>query len=90
MEILSAKSGQPTTRAELDAWITTANENVSSFIDAPSDPTGAVKMAGVRESAFIVKIPSMKIVWLLHGDTSGATPPSIVAAAAEMHKLLGK
>jgi hypothetical protein len=90
LEILSAKSGKATVRADLDAWVTTYNIDVSSFIDAPSAPTAALKVATVRETVFIVHMPNMKIVWTVHGDTSGVKPPSIVAAAAEMHTLLGK
>ena len=91
MDILSAKAfvGVPT-KDDLDAWVTTANEAVDAFIDAPSDPLGAMNVATVRETAFIIKIPSMQIVWLVHGDVTGATAPSIVAAAAQMHTLLGK
>jgi hypothetical protein len=90
LDILSADFGATSTKAELDAWDTSASLNVSSFIDGPSDPMGAVKYTGIRETAIIVSMPDMKVVWILNGDVSGLTPPSIVAATAEMHKLLGK
>ncbi len=91
MDILSANALIfASTEDELNAWITTANEDVDAFIDADSDPMGALNVATVRETAFIVQVPSMQIVWLVHGDVTGTQPPSIVAAAAEMHTLLGK
>lgn len=90
LEILSAKSGAPTVQADLNAWVTTYNLSVSSFIDAAGSPTAALKVATIRETVFIVQMPSMKIVWAVHGDTSGVKPNSVIAAGAEMHKLLGK
>jgi hypothetical protein len=90
LEILSAKSGAATVQADLDAWITSYNLKVSSFIDASDAPTAALKMATIRETVFIVEVPSMKVVWAVHGDTSGVQPNSIIAAGQEMHRLLGK
>lgn len=91
VEILSSYLiGQATTKDQLDAWITTPNLNVTAMIDAPESPMGALTAAGVRETAWIVEMPSMKIVWMSHGDVAGQRPPTIIEAATEMHNLLGK
>ena len=91
VEILSTYLiGQATTRDQLDAWITTPNLNVTAMIDGPETPMAALTAAGVRETAWIVEMPSMKIVWASNGDVTGQAPPTIVEAATEMHNLLGK
>jgi hypothetical protein len=91
VEILSSYAlGQATTVAHLDAWITTPNLNVTAMIDGPDTPMAALTAAGIRETAWIVEMPSMKIVWMSHGDVTGQRPPTIVEAATEMHNLLGK
>lgn len=90
LDILGSKLGSTPAKADLDAWITTANENVSAFLDGPGAAGAALAVATVRETVFIVQMPAMKIVWMVHGDVTGLTPPSIVAAAAQMHTLLGK
>lgn len=91
VEILSTYAlAQPTTQAHLDAWITAANLNVTAMIDGPDSPKAALTAAGIRETAWIVEMPSMKIVWVSHGDVTGQQPPTIVEAATQMHTLLGK
>jgi|ERR1041385_8763837 hypothetical protein len=90
VEILSSRLGATTTKADLDAWITTANLNVTAMIDAPDSPRGALTAAGIRETAWIVEMPSMKIVWMSHGDVTGQRPPTIVEAETQIHTLLGK
>jgi hypothetical protein len=81
---------QATTKDELDSWITTANLNVTAMIDAPDTPRAALTVAGIRETAWIVEMPSMTIQWMSHGDVTGQQPPTIVEAATQMHTLLGK
>lgn len=60
------------------------------MIDAPETPMAALTAAGIRETAWIVEMPSMKIVWMSHGDVTGTNPPTIVEASTEIHNLLGK
>lgn len=90
VEILSSRLGQTTTKADLDAWVTTYNLDVTSMIDAADSPRGALTAAGIRETAWIVEMPSMKILWMSHGDVTGQKPPTIVEAETELHTLLGK
>jgi len=90
LEILSENNSRgPATKTDLDAWIEAYDLNVSTMIDAPSDPTGAIKAAKVRETVFIVAMPSMKIVYVVHGDTSGQMASSIGAAVTKIVALLG-
>jgi hypothetical protein len=91
VEILSQKTGStPALRPDLDAWIDSYDLTVTSMIDSAATPLGAVKAVGVRETVVILELPSMKVVYMDHGDTTGKTASSIIAAAAEMHALLGK
>jgi hypothetical protein len=60
------------------------------MIDAPDTPKAALTAAGIRETAWIVEMPSMKIVWMSHGDVTGQKAPTIVEAETQMHTLLGK
>jgi hypothetical protein len=90
VEILSTHGFQTAVKADLDAWITTTNLNVTAMIDSPSTPQGALKVATIRETAWIIEMPSMKIVWMRHGDVTGQAAPTIVEAEAQMHTLLGK
>lgn len=78
------------THAQLDAWVNAYNLNISTFIDADSAPGQTITAFMVRETTVIVKVPSMQIVWVDHGDITGTMPSSISAAATEMHMLLGK
>jgi hypothetical protein len=80
----------PPTTAELKAWVDGHNLNVSSFIDAPDSPAKVIDVFQIRETAIIISVPSMQIVWVDHGDITGTMPSSINAAAKEMHTLLGK
>ena len=84
VEILS----QGGTRMQLESWITTFNLNISSFIDAPSTPNGALNAAGVRETVFIVKMPEMKITYVNHGDVTGIAAPSVNAATTQILTML--
>jgi hypothetical protein len=90
IEILSTRLGAATVRADADAWVTTFNENVSTFIDAADTPTAALQAAGIRETVFIVEMPSMSIVYVDHGDVTGQKPSTIKTAAAQILALLGK
>jgi len=60
------------------------------MIDSPDTPHAALDTATIRETAWIVEMPSMKIVWMRHGDVTGQAAPTIVEAEAQMHALLGK
>jgi len=60
------------------------------MIDSAETPRGALTAAGIRETAWIVEMPSMKILWMSHGDVTGQKQPTIVEAETELHTLLGK
>ena len=89
LEILSQNNSRgPASKTDLDAWIEAYNLDVSTMIDAPSTPMAAIMAAGIRETVFIVEIPSMKILYVDHGDTSGRTASSIGAAVTKILALL--
>ena len=76
------------TRMQLEAWITSYNLNISSFIDAPSTPNGALNAAGIRETVFIIKMPEMTITYVNHGDVTGISAPSVNVATTQILQLL--
>jgi hypothetical protein len=76
------------TRANLDAWITTHNLNITSLIDAPGMAGKTLTLLGIRETSIIIKMPEMKIVYLNHGNQSGFGDTGVVAAKAEIVRLL--
>jgi hypothetical protein len=76
------------TRMQVDAWITSYNLNISTFIDAPSTPNGALNAAGIRETVFIIKMPEMKVVYVNHGDVTGISAPSVNVATSMIVSLL--
>jgi hypothetical protein len=77
-------------RTHLDAWLATYDLRVTSVIDAPGHGLETLHVVGVRETSLIVDLATMKIVWMMNGDLGGVDPSSINAAAAEMHRRLGK
>lgn len=79
----------PATDASLTAWLTTYDLTVTAVIDAPGHALETLHAAGVRETAVIVDLSTMKVVWKDYGDQSGMDPPSIDAASVEMRKLIG-
>jgi hypothetical protein len=91
LEILSqGNTRAAATEADLTAWIDAYDLNVSAMIDAASDPLGALNAAGIRETVFIVEMPSMKIAYVDHGDTTGRAASSIGVAVTKVVALLGK
>jgi hypothetical protein len=89
LEILSQGNSGVATENDLHAWIEAYDLNVSTMIDAPKDPLGALHAAGIRETVFIVEMPSMKIAYVDHGDTTGKTASSIGVAVTKTVALLG-
>ena len=80
----------PPTRAQLDAWITSGNLTVSSFIDAPGQTAQTINLFQVRERAVVVDLGTMKVVW--HGDgdqAGGVTNNSVHIGAQQILTFLG-
>lgn len=78
----------PASRTDLDAWITTYNLNVSTFMDAPNSMMTALTVATIRETVWIVELPTMKILYVNHGDVTGLSAPSVDAATSMILTLL--
>lgn len=90
VELLETKAFATPTRADLDAWITTFKLPVTSLIDASGHDGATFAAMGRRENAFIVELPSMKIVKKYTGSTDGTPPSSVSVAIPDLLALLGK
>ena len=88
VEILETYGGASATQDQLKAWIDTYGLTVSSLIDAPGLAQQTITALGIRESIFIVEIPSMKILWKNNGSVLGLPPPSAEVAIPEILKRL--
>jgi len=75
---------------DLDAWITTYNLNISTFMDAPNTTMTALTVATIRETVWIVELATMKIQYVNHGDVTGLSAPSVDAATTMILALLKK
>jgi hypothetical protein len=89
-KVVEILSDGTTTRATLESWITSYNLNISSFTDSPIGSGAALTAAGIRETVFVIEMPSMKIVYVVHGNTAGIPPSSIVGATNKIFTLLNK
>lgn len=91
IEILASKqlSPQPT-QADLRAWITKQKLIVHSLIDPPGSANVSLNAFGIRETAVIVDLKTMKILKKINGSTAGAPPSSIQQLLAEMLTLVSK
>jgi hypothetical protein len=91
VEVLGSRAYTlPSTRQDLDAWLATYDLGVTSVIDASGHDLESLTALVVREVVVIVDLASMRIVWRFNGDLAGIDPSSINAAAAEMHRRLGR
>jgi hypothetical protein len=94
VELLSTRTLGCTSRADLDAWVRTYRLPITTVIDAlEGRPTPCVSASnrtyGVRESAFIVDLATMRIVRKYNGDLGGAGDSAIGMLVPELLRLLG-
>jgi hypothetical protein len=78
----------PATASDLDAWVATYDLNVTSVIDAPGLGMQTINALGVRETAIIIDLSTMRVIWKMNGDLGGIQPSTINAAVTEMLRLL--
>ena len=83
------------TRANLDSWVGTYKLPVTTVKDPDSSPTASNptptnNMFGRRDQAYIVELPTMKVLQYINGDTTGFGTTSGSQAMTAMHTLLGK
>ncbi len=79
------------TKAQLDAWITSGNLTVSSFIDAPGHTAQTIDLFVVRERAVVVDLATMKVVWHGDGDQAGGVQNNAIhVGTQQIHTFLGQ
>jgi hypothetical protein len=80
----------PATRTALDAWVTSYDLKTTSLIDRDAPALATFHAVGVRDTALVVSLPDMHVLWRETGDLSGVTPTSAEDAMTEMLLRLGK
>jgi hypothetical protein len=82
--LVSKQYSSPATRSHLDAWVAAFDLTVTTVIDAPGHELGSLAAIGVRETAILVDLATMKIVWRRTGDLFGIQDSSVDFAATEL------
>ena len=90
VEILATRSGAPATRADLTTWVNNYRLPVTSLVDRPGTGTVTLNTYGIRESAFIVDLATMRVVRKFNGSVAGVGASAIAQAIPEMLRLLGR
>jgi hypothetical protein len=86
VEVLVTADGTPASESELREWVSTHEMSVTAVVDSPDSPLTVFDAAGSPESAFIIKIPEMKIEWFSHG--AGAEYTTVADGIHWLHSLL--
>ena len=68
VEVLMTPDPTLSRQAGLNAWVTTYGLNVTTVL--PKD-TSTQTLLGVRETAYIINLSTMKIVWKYNGNLAG-------------------
>lgn len=89
IEVLAANAGGSTSQSNLDAWIKAPGLMVTTVMDPPG-PRTTLNAFGIRETALIVDLRTMKILKKVNGSTIGAPPSSIQQMLATMLDLVKK
>jgi hypothetical protein len=91
IEVLASKVGaaQPS-EADLRAWVDKGTLIVHSLIDPPGNANATLNAFGIRETAVIVDLRTMKILKKINGSTAGTPPSSIQQLLTEMLTLVTK
>jgi hypothetical protein len=79
----------PADRAHLDAWIRTYELTMTSVIDSPGHGLTTLTDVGIRETALVIDLTTMQIVFRMTGDLSGIGPSSLDSAFTYLHDHLG-
>jgi len=90
VEILATKASAPPTESDLRTWISSNTLMVTAVIDAADAPKATLNAFGIRETAVIVDLRTMKILQKINGSTTGAPPSSIQQLLSEMLTLVTK
>jgi hypothetical protein len=90
VEVLGSDSIQATIadRAHLDAWITTFGLVVTTVIDAPGHDFATLQSFGVRETALVLDLATMQVVYRSTGDLAPDGPTGLDDAFQYVHDAL--
>ena len=88
IQILMTNGGQRATRTALDAWVNRYELRITALIDPAGVGTRTLNTYGVRESAFIVDLATMRVVRKVNGSVAGIGPSAIQQIVPTMMELL--
>lgn len=88
IQILMTNGGQRATRTALDAWVNRYELRITALIDPAGVGTRTLTTYGVRESAFIVDLATMRVVRKVNGSVAGIGPSAIQQIVPTMLNLL--
>lgn len=88
IQILMTNGGQRATRSALDAWVNRFGLRITTLIDPAGVGTRTLATYGVRESAFIVDLATMRVVRKVNGSVAGIGPSAIQQIVPTMLDLL--
>lgn len=88
IQILMTNGGQRATRSALDAWVNRFGLRNTALIDPAGVGTRTLNTYGVRESAFIVDVSTMRIVRKVNGSVAGIGPSAVAQILPTMLDLL--
>ena len=88
IQILMTNGGQRATRSNLDAWVNRFDLRITALIDPAGVGTRTLNTYGVRESAFIVDLSTMRIVRKINGSVTGVGPSAISQIVPTLLDLL--
>ena len=81
-------AGKRDTRSNLDAWVNRCYLRITALIDPAGVGTRTLSTYGVRESAFIVDLSTMRIVRRINGSVAGIGPSAISQIVPTLLDLL--
>ena len=88
VEILAGSAGAQPSRTELDGWINTYRLPVTTLTDPMGAGTVTLRTYGIRESAFIVNLSTMRVEVKIPGSVLGVGDSAVRTAIPMMMTLL--
>jgi hypothetical protein len=86
VEILGSKGGGAVAQADVKNWVDTYKLNVTTVKDVT--PNQSIGFFGIRETAVIVDLKTMKIVKKINGSVTGSGDSSVKQLVPEILALL--
>ncbi|GAC1351614.1 MAG: hypothetical protein NVSMB1_06310 [Polyangiales bacterium] len=90
LEILASKFGGEASKSDLDAWIGKGKIFTTSMIDPMGSGTPTLTAFGIRETAVIVDLRTMKIVEKVNGSVAGIGASSVAQLLPKLLALVTK